>query len=43
MISVTGKNDGICLAADWHLSQIFGILSLERRRTTCVKNSLQMN
>ena len=26
MISVTGKNDGICLAADWHLSQIFGIL-----------------
>ena len=31
MIFVTGKNDGICLMADWHLSQISGILSLERK------------
>ena len=34
---MTGKNDGICLAADWHLSQIFGILSLERKADNMCK------
>ena len=37
MIFVTGKNDGICLAVDWHLSQIFGILSLERKADNMCK------
>ena len=37
MIFVTGKNDGIYLAVDWHLSQIFGILSLERKADNMCK------
>lgn len=37
MLFVTGKNDDICLVADWHLSQIFGILSLERKADNMCK------
>lgn len=37
MTFVTGKNDDACLAADWHLSQIFAILSLGRKANNMCK------